>query len=177
MKLRAIVSQKEWQQIKKLYRTAFPKYERKPLWIVKKKNRKGQADVWLIEEDGAFAGFAIMMNQENLVLLDYFAIADEMRTKGLGKAALRALQEHYRGKKFFLEIESVSVPCDNLAERQRRKNFYLNNGMEEMHIMVDLFGTQMEVLGYECDLDFAEYQSIYRLSYGKWVAKNVKSKN
>ena len=49
MKLRAIASQGEWQQIKKLYKTAFPKYERKPLWIVKKKNRKGEADVWIIE--------------------------------------------------------------------------------------------------------------------------------
>lgn len=174
MKLRKIASNEEWQQIKKLYKTAFPRYERKPLWIVGRKNRKGEADIWIIESDDEFAGFAIMMNQANLVLLDYFAIADEMRGKGLGKAALRALQEHYRGKKFFLEIESVSVPCDNLAERQRRKNFYLNNGMKEMHIMVDLFGTQMEVLGYKCGLDFTEYQSIYRLSYGKWAARNVR---
>ena len=110
------------------------------------------------------------------MLLDYFAIEENQRGKGLGSESLGTLQKYYEGRKFFLEIESVYEKCENLEERKRRKQFYLQNGMTELKIMVNLFGTNMEVLGYRCKLDFKTYHSVYEYSYGKCILKNIRKK-
>ncbi len=163
----------QWQNIYRLYKSAFPKCERKPfplIWLI---HKKGNADVWVLEANGGFAGFAITLNLGDLVLLDYFAVADAHRSKGYGSQALRQLQERYRDRRFFLEIESVYHVSENLPERRRRKRFYLRNGMTEMRVMADVFGTPMELLGYGCRVEFGEYQSLYRKSFGKWALRHL----
>lgn len=114
------------------------------------------------DEKQQFAGLAIFVFYEDLALLDYFAIADEKRGAGIGSKALKLLQNYYEGKRFFLEIEDVKVPSDNLEERIRRKAFYIRNGMQAMPIIVDLFGVVMEVLTYECTITAEEYMRLYK---------------
>lgn len=174
IEIRPLQSHSDWKQIRQLYKTAFPRYERKPLWIVRLKNRQQEADVWIIEQDGVFAGFAITINELDMVLLDYFAISEEKRGCGLGAEALKTLQDCYKGKRLFLEIESVYTSADNLPERQRRKQFYLKNGMTEMGIAVNVYRTDMELLGYDCTVSYQEYVLLYRMSYGDMVVKNLK---
>lgn len=165
---------KQWIKIYKLYKKAFPKCERKPVWLILLAKRRGQADVWYIEKQQEFAGLAITMNSEELVLLDYFAVDSKRRGSGIGAESLAMLQQKYAGKKFFLEIESVYEEADNLLERQRRKRFYLANKMTEMKVMVNLFGINMELLGYECEVDFDSYYSLYQKLFGKKAARLVK---
>lgn len=173
MKLTKARRMAQWKSISRLYHTAFPRYERKPFWMILLMSLAGKTDVWVLEKDGEYSGFAATMGTGDMVLLDYFAVAPEQRSRGLGSEALRLLQEHYRDRRFFLEIESVYEDADNLPERQRRKRFYLANGMSELHIMADLFGTKMELLGYQCSLSYAEYRSLYVACLGKWTAKHV----
>ncbi len=164
----------QWKTIHKLYEEAFPDYEKKPFWLIRLKNKQGRADVWYIEDEGRFVGLGITMSAPGRVLLDYFAIEGSMRGQGYGSKALKALQEQYADRHFFLEIESVYDECDNVEQRLRRKQFYLRNGMTEMKMMVNLFGTDMEVLGHGCKLDFDTYREVYGYTYGKRVLKNVK---
>lgn len=163
----------QWRKIYKLYKSAFPGYEQKPFYLIWLTHKKGCVDVWAIEDEGDFSGLAITMNAGDMVLLDYFAIAEGKRGSGIGGKALRELQGHYKGKRFFLEIESVYTQAENLPERIRRKRFYLSNGMTEMKLMAKVFQTDMEVLGYNCTLNFKEYRSVYDQAYGKWAAKNI----
>lgn len=163
----------QWRKIRNLYKSAFPEYERKPLLLVWLAQKKGNADIWIIESNNDFVGLAITMNSQDLVLLDYFAIDEKKRGNGLGSKALKKLQSYYNGRRFFLEIETVYTSAENLAERKRRKKFYLSNGMSELKIMAKVFKTDMELLGYNCSLDFDEYRSIYLSSYGKWAAENI----
>ena len=174
MQLRQIKSLSEWLKLRKLYKTAFPKCEQKPLWLVWIVKQQRKTDVWIIEQDGEFAGFAITMKGRDLVLLDYLAISDDKRGGGIGTQTLKKLQELYRGKRFFLEIENVYVPAENLAERQRRKRFYRNNGMQEMQIMVNAFGAELELLTCNCQVSFEDYYKLYCSCYGRWAAKNLK---
>lgn len=162
--------------IKKLYQEAFPRYEKKPFWLIKYKQKQGLVDIWVLEKEGEFIGLAITMKSNDLVLLDYFAIAGEKRASGFGSEALRSLQEHYRGKRFFLEIESTKGKAHNQEQRERRKGFYLANHMTEIGMTVDVFGTEMELLGYDCNLDFAEYVSVYSDVYGKRKADKLKER-
>ena len=171
MKLREVATEKDWSMVETLYRSAFPENERKPFEMIREKYCQKQTDVWVIEEEEAFSGLAITMNGDDLVLLDYFAICEKKRGQGLGGKGLRALQEQYRGKRFFLEVESLKVPADNMEERRQRKRFYLKNGMKELGVYAKLFGVEFELLGYECEVNFRAYFSLYDKIYGEYASR------
>ncbi|MBQ8845907.1 MAG: hypothetical protein IJ006_02065, partial [Lachnospiraceae bacterium] len=60
---------------------------------------------------------------------------------------------------------------DNMEERRRRKQFYLNNGMRELGVYAKLFGVEFELLGYECEVCFEDYFSLYDGIYGKYACQ------
>ncbi len=174
MELKEISGLKNWIRAYRLYISAFPRYERKPFMLIRRMFLKGSADVWVIEDEGVFSGIAVTMNSDDMILLDYFAVDKKKRGCGIGSAALKSIREKYSGKRLFLEIESVFSDCSNKTERIRRKSFYLRNGMSELKISVKLFGTDMELLGFGCELTFDDYVNIYTKNLGKWAAENIK---
>ncbi len=174
MKFKRAKTRAELAEVKDLYEEAFPVCEKKPFWLIKHKQRKGLVDIWRIEEGDEFTGLAITMKAKDLVLLDYFAMAEKKRGGGCGSHALKMLQKHYGDKRFFLEIESTYGRAENQADRERRKHFYLRNQMTETGMLVDVFGTEMEVLGYRCILNYEEYVSVYREIYGSIKARGLK---
>ena len=173
MQLKKINSPAEWQALRKLYKKAFPKFEQKPLWLVWLVQQRRKADVWIAEKEGEFAGFAITMNGKDLVLLDYLAVTENLRGTGVGTRILKGLQKHYQGRRLFLEIENVYEEADNRADRLRRKHFYLKNRMQEMKIMVNAFGAELELLTFDCQVSYEEYYELYCSCYGKWAASNI----
>lgn len=162
-----------WAKLYKLYLYAFPAEERKPFSMIVSMWKKGKTDVWRIEHNGRFAGLAITINSSDVILLDYLAVAEKCRSQGVGTAALRALRETYSGKGLFVEIESTLEAAPNLPQRQRRKRFYLSCGMTEMHTTAKLFGVNMELLGYDCHLNYDQYKSFYRDNYNSWAAEHI----
>ena len=164
----------QWIKIYRLYQNAFPASEKKPFSMIISMWRKGKSDVWYCEKDGQFAGLAITINGPDKILLDYLAVAPKRRGHGIGTEILQAMRQLYEGKGLFLEIEIVSESADNFEERKRRKQFYLNNGMSEMNVFVELFGVDMELLGFDCSLTFEEYHDFYRDNYNEWAADHVK---
>ncbi|MGN0620393.1 MAG: GNAT family N-acetyltransferase [Porcipelethomonas sp.] len=149
------------KSLKRLYKTSFPKYERKPFFMILKGEKRGDYDILVLQGDkGEFLGLAIMILFGDYALLDYFAVEDSERGKGTGSAALKLILEKYRGKKFLLEVESTCAECENIRQRIRRKNFYERCGMSAMNYQVSLFGTAMEILTYGCEVSFEEYYSI-----------------
>ena len=171
-----VTKTKKWEisAIFALYRSAFPKEERKPFSRILKTARAGKADLWTIRTGGRFAGFAATVNSEELILLDYYAVKANLRGRGVGREALMALMEVYRDRGFFVEIESTFEDAPNALERERRKKFYVNCGMEPMGTEVDVFGVRMELLGVRCFLDFEGYRSFYRDNYSSWVADHIR---
>ena len=167
---------KRWEipAIFSLYRSAFPREERKPFSRILKTARAGKADLWTIRTGGRFAGFAATVNAEELILLDYFAVKASLRGRGVGREALMALMEVYRDRGFFVEIESTFEDAPNARDRERRKKFYVNCGMEPMGTEADVFGVRMELLGVRCFLDFEGYRSFYRDNYSPWVADHIR---
>ena len=173
MEFRTASGWKDFKKVRKLYMRAFPANERKPLSVIRYKQYKKAADVWMIEEEDTFVGMAVTMNGPDLVLLDYFAIEDNHRGNGFGSKALKMLQKMYSTSRFFLEIERTDVDADNLEERKRRKSFYLQNNMSELYVYADLFGVEMELLGYHCDVSYEEYFNLYVSNYGRVAEKNI----
>lgn len=170
--LRAPSTWLDWLRIRLLYRSAFPRYERKPFAIIRRMHREGRTDVWLAEEHGRFAGLAATINGEDTILLDYFAVPGQLRGRGIGSAFLQALLAKYEGKGLFVEIEAADQE-DPTGEKLRRKQFYLRCGLEELHVVAILFGVRMELLGQGCDLDFDRYRDFYHTHYSQRAAEHV----
>lgn len=174
MIVRPYRNREELAQIETLYLEAFPASERKPFAIITEKCDSGMVEILYLEQEGAFAGLAITMQDGQYVLLDYFAILKEKRGCGLGGVVLEQLFERYREKQFFLEIEDTREPAENRTQRLRRKRFYLRNGMTELGLRSNVFGVNMELLGHRANLSFEAYRGVYETVYGSEKAARVR---
>lgn len=173
MRLETALTRRQIDNIRTLYLEAFPAIERKPFDILLKKAEEGVVEFLSLEgEDGAFKGLAITALYRDMVLLDYFAVTASERGGGVGSKALSLLKEYYADRRLILEIERTDIEADNIEQRQRRKAFYLKNGMKQMPFLVNIFGTDMEVLTYECEVNYEEYHKIYEV-FGKELGRKV----
>ena len=163
----------QWAKIRKLYKKAFPRAERKPLSIIKSMQKSQKSDVWFFEKDGRFIGFASTINGDEIILLDYLAVDAACRGMGIGSEILQTLRRQYTGKGVFAEIERVKEGVDASDHRWKRKQFYITNGMNELDVTAKVFGVEMELMGWNCRLDFDAYQSFYRDYYGEFAAKGL----
>lgn len=164
---------RQWLQLFLLYRTSFPRAERKPFPVIVNAYRAGRTDIWCILESDKFLGFAATMNSPRLIMLDYLAVSEKYRSQGIGTAALTKILELYADKAFLLEIESPYEPGPDQAKRQKRKQFYVNCGLKPLNVMAEVFGIKMELLGRNCDVDFQRYRNFYRDYYKPWAAKHI----
>lgn len=164
------------QKIESLYMRAFPPAERKPFSMIRKKCKKGDVEILAIEAaDGTFAGEAITVRCGSLVLVDYLAVSEEMRGCGVGSAALQLLRERYAGKRLFLEIESTKAQnAPNKEQREKRKAFYLRNGLACMPFRAVEFGVEMEILTFSGEVAFEELYELYKSVFGRAVAANIR---
>lgn len=173
MKLRK-ANEEQLSNIFDLYDLAFPEAEKKSFQLIVEKSHRGIVELLSIEEDEQFVGLAIVALNQDLALLDYFAIAPHMRGKQIGTQAFQLLRQRYKTKRFFLEIETPDQPCENRRQRQRRKEFYIRNGMKVTSMLVNLSGVQMNVLTEGSVLNFEEYYQLYVQAYGQSIADQVK---
>ena len=174
MELREPKSFIEYIKLKKLYKKAFPKCERKPFSVIKKMKERKKTDIWYFSDEEGFVGFATTINGEREILVDYLAVAEKRRAKGLGSKILAMILEHYAPLGVFLEIEIPYEDADNYEERIRRKSFYLSSGLVPMNTYARLFGVDMELLGVGCRLSFEEYRNFYLENYGRFAYDNIK---
>ena len=163
----------DWMRLRRLYRSGFPRAERKPFATIRRMFREGKGDVWCILADGKFAGLATTVNGAELILIDYFAMEERYRGKGLGRAAMECLLSIYQHKGVFLEIESPNRPGLDQAQRKKRKEFYLSCGFSELGVQARVFGVYMELLGIRCRLDFQSYRRFYGINMTPWAADHL----
>ena len=163
----------QWLKIRRLYRLAFPREERKPFSAILKIHRSNRGDVWFCTVNGRFAGFASTVRGGELVLVDYLAVSPTMRDSGIGSAILRGLRGKYPLQHLFLEIESVWEDVPDREARLRRKAFYLRNGFTPMRLMIWLFGVKMEVLGIDCTMNYEQYRDFYCTYLSPWTAEHI----
>lgn len=163
----------QWAKIRKLYKEAFPRSERKPLSIIRSMQKSEKTDVWFFEKDGKFVGFAATINADDIILLDYLAVDQQFRCMGIGSKILKTLRLQYAGKGVFAEIERVKEETKPSDQCSKRKQFYVANGMSELNVYAKVFGVEMELMGWDCQMDFNAYQSFYKNHYSEFASKNL----
>lgn len=159
--------------LKQLYMTSFPKYERKPFRLMQALEKCGKMEILCISDSKNFCGLVITASYKDLVLIDYFAISEELRGKGIGSQSIELIRERYKGKRLFLEIESTLKESSNMDERKKRKNFYLRNKLSESGISVLLFGVEMELLTFGEQVTYEEYRNLYKHLIGNIVSNKI----
>ncbi len=165
---------KDINEVKRIYREAFPIAERKPFAILQKQIRDGSGEMCGVYADGELRGFFHTFFYNDYALLDYFAVSDKHRGEGIGHASLAQYCERYKDKKLFLEIEDHTAG----TVQARRLEFYRGCGLVLTDVKVTLFGVPMELMTYKCDIDFETYHALYKSMLGTMLAdKNVKSRN
>ncbi len=165
-------------QIKRLYHDAFPRSERMPFFIIRRECRKGSAEIFaVVSNSGRFGGFAVTMRRGDIVMLSYFAICPQLRDRGIGSHVIKALMRRFKDERFILEIEDVNEACENPEIRQRRREFYLKNGMVSAGFTAHVFMSDLEVLTSGKPVTFEEYRALYHSRRGSRVALNVTLKS
>lgn len=163
----------DWLRIWLLYLNAFPPSERKPFSRIRGMYNQGRADVWCVQDQGKFRGFAATVNGGDLILLDYFAVVKNARGQGIGTRAMALLLEQYHDRGFFVEIESTHEDCPDRAMREKRRQFYLSAGLQMLGVEARVFDVQMELLGIRCQMDWEDYRNFYRDRYSPWAAEHI----
>lgn len=144
-----------------LYKSAFPKEERRDDLEQERVLKKEDYHFNLIMDDGVFIGVMLYWETEDFVFLEHFTTLPELRGKGFGKTALELLKK--KNKIILLEIEPL---VNELTKR--RYDFYKRNGFlmnPYYHIQAKYHlgdeDLELKVLSYPKILTAEQYQSFY----------------
>ena len=161
----------EWSRLERLYTGAFPAGERFPFSLLKKRALSGKADFWNLVENGEWVGMAYLVRHEDLVYLFYFAVDAEKRGLGHGTAAIKAMLERYKGKRFFLALENWLEECENPEERVRRHDFYLSCGLLDIPYKLWELSMKYRLMGVGGKVEPGEYKTMMGRYFG-WFWKH-----
>lgn len=175
MQLVRAQTRKQLRDVRRLYRTAFPRNERKPFSMIPRKQEAGEMEIFRIEDDaGSFLGLVVTSLYRDIVLLNYFAVSPNARGKGIGSEVLHMIEAHLGSRRLILEIERTDLPAENPEQRKRRKAFYLRAGMQAEPWRVRLFGVEMELLTKNGSVTFEEYLALYTHIFSARVKRFIR---
>ena len=139
----ATVRELTWQETEALYRTQmpsdFPREEIKPLSLLRALHDRGRNKTFAFSRAGDLLAYAMFELPEtgSVWLLDYLAVVREARGLGIGGEFLRRFPVLVQGADAILaEIEQpawAASPAER-EKRERRKRFYLKNGLIETDV-------------------------------------------
>lgn len=108
--------------VEALYTASFPANERRPWALQQQLVAAGKLQLAAIQLAGAFMGFISWWTFTGFVFIEHFAVSEAARGKGMGTAAIKALQQQY--PVLVLEAE----PAGTSALAHRRVAFYQRLG-------------------------------------------------
>lgn len=163
----------DYGKIKELYLTAFPRDERAPFSLIRRRARQGRADMLCAYDGEEFVGFAYMVCLRDLAYLFYFAIDESRRGMGYGSAVLAELKKRYEGKRLFLAREQLDESADNYGQRARRHEFYLRNGFEDKRFQIKEASVIYDAMGIGGEVSAKEYRELIEHWNGKLMRKLI----
>lgn len=134
------------EHFERINNEAFPDYERMSMEETFAFAADTDTDILGIYSETAAVGFAVLLKNEECAYLYYIAIDRNMRSKGYGGEALKRIIEMYPHLQIILDFEEIDITAKNIAQRQRRKAFYLKNGFKETGRYTLLNGHRFEVV-------------------------------
>ena len=131
-----LASDHRFDELVAIYREALPSSERKPSAKLAAMIAKPGYIFLVLMLDAKVAGFAIAVcfERTDACLIEYMAVAGEMRGRGLGKKLFNSVLDlpEIRDRYLLLEVESERAPSADHVERVGRKQFYRKLGCRQI---------------------------------------------
>ncbi len=156
-------------EIRNLYRTAFPKEEQLPWWLVRCFILQKGVDLTGYYDGEAFAGFTFTATEGEILFVLFLAVPDGSRGKGYGSEILNYLKQNYPGKTILLNVEPLDESAENNDQRIRRMAFYRKNGFYDTGYNIREVGGVFRVLSSTPEMNQDAYLRVFRkMSFGLW---------
>lgn len=160
------VKDQQWKAIKEIYYEAFPKQERKPFFTLRHSVRSGKAQLFTAVENDILLGFVVVIPYQNMVMVDYLAVSQKVRSKGTGSYLMNQICQQFSGKKIVLLIERLDETAKNREQRIARRRFYQKNGFFSSDIFTSGAGGNMEIMNYGGIVSPEEYLTLQKYALG-----------
>ena len=155
--------------VKRLYKTAFPKEEQMPWWLLRLLTGLGRSEITCYYEADGFCGFTISASTKEVLFILFFAVAEPLRGQGKGSEILKVCKETADHRPILLNVEPLDEKAENNDQRIRRMDFYGQNGFRETGYEIDEVGGTFRVLSNRPNPDMEAYLRVFRtMSFGLW---------
>lgn len=163
------------EEIKNLYRTAFPKEERLPWWLLRFWAVLKRGNLTAYYDGETFCGFTFTASEGAVIYMMFFAVDSSVRGQGYGSAILEHLKQTNPGKTIFLAVEPLDEAAPNNGQRAKRLAFYKKNSFSDIGFNIREVGGVFRVLSSAEKIDADAFQRVFlKLSYGFWKPKITK---
>lgn len=116
------------QQLLDLYQQAIDPREQKPRATLAAALARGDYRWQVACRGDELLAFALLWDDGEVALLEYLAVADELRSLGVGGQLLAAVVAMLGGRPLLLEVDDDGPQAPEQAQRQRRRRFYERHG-------------------------------------------------
>lgn len=175
-----IIKKQSLEEMKKIYdgmmKDHFPADEIKPFWVIEKgyqAERYMGYGLYHEEHPEVCLAYAWMcwMKEENWILLDYYAVREDLRGQGLGSVFLqKVLKEHTREMPVIIEVEDpdriemeeeigkTEVEKQGSLRREKEKRlrriaFYRKNGIRMTDMRATVYRVPYAIMIFQQNFD------------------------
>ena len=159
----------EYKDVYCLMRTAFPRNEQIPMWLLRVLALRKSVNFRAFYEDEQFCGVLYTVENNKYIFVLYLAVNDQIRSKGYGTKILGWLKQNTE-KIMVLNAESLNLSAENALQREKRISFYSRNGIFDTGCRFVDEGEKYSVLASDIDyFDPREYEMLLsRFSFGTY---------
>lgn len=160
--------------------------ELKPIEFIEDLIKKGMYLCYGFFEEDETLGYAyfVKTNKGKALLLEYFAVAKSLRSKGYGSSFLAEIKSNLYGKYnvIIIEVENPDYAYDetNRTMRRRRIDFYLRNGFCKRNILSRIVAEEYLIMTMDLGKQlhsrmlYGSLLYLYRYMYGwKFMLKHI----
>lgn len=162
----------EYPFICHLMKTAFPRNEQFPLWVLRLLALREKVNFRAFYDGEQFCGVLYTAENNKYVFVLYLAVNDEIRSKGYGSQILQWLKS-VTSKIIVLNVEAIDPSAENSLQREKRIAFYRRNGITDTgYTFVDEKERYSILSSDSKRFDVQEYSALL-----KWFSLGVYKKN
>jgi len=121
---------KDYPAICNLMKTAFPKNELFPMWLLRLLARRKSVNYLAFYSENDFCGILYTVENDDCLFVLYLAVNAQIRSRGLGSQIIQWIKERTT-KNIVLCVETPDDSAENPEQRKRRISFYQRNGFSD----------------------------------------------
>ncbi len=139
-----------------------------PFWLMRAMSMLWHTKFLAFCDHGTVCGFAYLAVTRKLIFIMFFAVDENVRSKGYGGRILAELSSMFPTRKIIVSIECCDIEAKDIEHRKRRKQFYLRNGFKETGFFLKMAGVEQEILVSNGSFSKAEFR-IFFMRYSNFT--------